>query len=452
MSDSIVRALTLYSLQLAVVLVLGALLPGLLRIRSPRLCLSYWYVLLAVALVVPFAALSANAPLPVDAGVVAVWVDDFVTVAASTASRGPTAVWILAVLALGAAARLSWVGLGARALSRMRREARELAPPTRVVEALADPLVKRTRYFLSPRISTPTTFGVLHPTVLVPEAFTELSSSEQEAVLCHELMHVKRRDWLAVVLEEAVRVAFWFHPGVWVVLRRISLSREEVVDREVVGVLSSRRGYLAALVRVAEAARRSRRLPMPAAAMLRGSDLRRRVRSLLTEEVPMSRSRFLISMTALAVLLGASIAIAALAFPLAAQEEGRTQGSQRAETRAIRLAQEDADEAPPVFVTGDVQKPVNIHRVAPQYTEEAREARIQGMVILQTIIDKEGNITDIKVMKGLPLGLSEAAMSAVRQWKYEPATLHGEPVAVYFNLTINFVLGDKKKDEEEGLA
>ncbi len=55
MSDDILRDLTLYSLQLAVVLGLGALLPGLLRIRSPRFCLRYWYVLLALAFIVPFA-------------------------------------------------------------------------------------------------------------------------------------------------------------------------------------------------------------------------------------------------------------------------------------------------------------------------------------------------------------------------------------------------------------
>ena len=94
----------------------------------------------------------------------------------------------------------------------------------------------------------------------------------------------------------------------------------------------------------------------------------------------------------------------------------------------------------PLFVTGDVKKPVKISDVQPQYTEIARKARIQGVVILQTIIDKNGNITDVKVLKNLPMGLGDAAVSAVRQWRYEPATLNGKPVAVYFNLTVNFQL------------
>ncbi len=97
-----------------------------------------------------------------------------------------------------------------------------------------------------------------------------------------------------------------------------------------------------------------------------------------------------------------------------------------------------AVETGPIYITGNVEKPVKLVSPQPRYTEIARKARIQGVVILQTIIDKEGNITNVKVLKGLPLGLTEAAVSAVRQWKYEPATLNGKPVAVYFNLTVKF--------------
>ena len=94
----------------------------------------------------------------------------------------------------------------------------------------------------------------------------------------------------------------------------------------------------------------------------------------------------------------------------------------------------------PIYVTGDVQKPEKLSAPPPQYTEIARKARIQGVVILQSIIDEEGNVTDVQVLKGLPMGLSEAAVAAVRQWKFKPATLNDKPVAVYFNLTVNFQL------------
>ena len=94
----------------------------------------------------------------------------------------------------------------------------------------------------------------------------------------------------------------------------------------------------------------------------------------------------------------------------------------------------------PIYVTGNVTKPVKIAEINPQYTEIARKARIQGMVILQATIDKQGDITDVKVLKGLAMGLSEAAVTAVKQWKFTPATLNGKPVAVYYNLTVNFQL------------
>jgi TonB family protein len=91
-------------------------------------------------------------------------------------------------------------------------------------------------------------------------------------------------------------------------------------------------------------------------------------------------------------------------------------------------------------VGGDVKAPVVVQRVEPQYPEEARRERVQGIVIVEAFIDKEGNVGDIEVLKPLPMGLDQAAVDAVRQWKFQPATMNGEPVNVVFNLTINFRL------------
>lgn len=94
----------------------------------------------------------------------------------------------------------------------------------------------------------------------------------------------------------------------------------------------------------------------------------------------------------------------------------------------------------PLHVGGDVRAPVKIHAPQPQYTPIARKARIQGVVIAQAVIDEEGNVASLEVLKGLPMGLSETAVEAMERWKFEPATLNGEPVAVYYNLTVNFRL------------
>jgi protein TonB len=92
----------------------------------------------------------------------------------------------------------------------------------------------------------------------------------------------------------------------------------------------------------------------------------------------------------------------------------------------------------PLQITGNVKAPVRIHAPDPIYPEEARQARVQGVVILQTIIDTLGQVTNVRVLKGLPSGLTEAAVDAVSQWRFDPATLEGEPVAVYYMVTVSF--------------
>ncbi len=94
----------------------------------------------------------------------------------------------------------------------------------------------------------------------------------------------------------------------------------------------------------------------------------------------------------------------------------------------------------PIRVGGDVKPPEKIVAPQPQYTEIARKARIQGVVIIEAIIDKQGNVTNVKMLKGLPMGLDQAAADAVKKWKFKPATLNGKPVAVIYNLTVNFRL------------
>ena len=80
-----------------------------------------------------------------------------------------------------------------------------------------------------------------------------------------------------------------------------------------------------------------------------------------------------------------------------------------------------------------------IHRVEPTYPPLARQARIQGLVLLRAIISKEGTIENLQVVSGHPL-LVQAAVDAVRQWRYRPYVLNGDPVEVETQVTVNFLL------------
>jgi len=95
----------------------------------------------------------------------------------------------------------------------------------------------------------------------------------------------------------------------------------------------------------------------------------------------------------------------------------------------------------PIRVGGDVKAPRVTSRTEPEYTDVARNARVSGVVIVEAIIDRHGNVDQVKVIKGLPMGLSESAERAVKKWKFKPGTLNGQPVDVIFNLTVNFKLG-----------
>jgi TonB family protein len=91
-------------------------------------------------------------------------------------------------------------------------------------------------------------------------------------------------------------------------------------------------------------------------------------------------------------------------------------------------------------VGGDVRAPIVVDRVEPLYSEQARKDRIAGVVILSALIDKTGVVRDVTILKNLPDGLGEAAVDAVKQWRFKPATRNGEPVDVVFNLTVMFKL------------
>jgi periplasmic protein TonB len=93
----------------------------------------------------------------------------------------------------------------------------------------------------------------------------------------------------------------------------------------------------------------------------------------------------------------------------------------------------------PIRVGGRVKPPKAIVQVHPEYPLLAKQARIQGQVQIDAILDEQGNVVEMRVVSGPPL-LHQAALDALKQWKYEPVYLNDQPIAVEMIVTINFQL------------
>jgi protein TonB len=94
---------------------------------------------------------------------------------------------------------------------------------------------------------------------------------------------------------------------------------------------------------------------------------------------------------------------------------------------------------PPIRLHAGITAPRKIVDVAPVYPSIAQVARKEGVVILETVIDAHGNVQSVRVLRSVPL-LDDAAVTAVRQWRFTPALLNGEPVPVVMTVTVNFKL------------
>ncbi|MGB8959226.1 MAG: energy transducer TonB [Candidatus Aminicenantales bacterium] len=99
-----------------------------------------------------------------------------------------------------------------------------------------------------------------------------------------------------------------------------------------------------------------------------------------------------------------------------------------------------------VRAVGDVKTPKLVRQVDPVYPEAARKARVEGTVIVEAKADENGDVVDARILRSIPI-LNQAAIDAVKQWKYEPLIIDGKPRKVIFTVTVRFSLkeGDKAK-------
>jgi TonB family protein len=586
-----------WSAQVAAIVAAALLALKLTRLDAPAVRYVFLRIVLAVCLLLPFVQPYALAPSgsgTTSSGVLrgpaapsgrrAPSADSQLIVGAG-ALFAPSQQWpaTLAVLLIaGAGARLLWIGAGVIRLRRLRRAGEaacvndacddlqriiEVSPTIRYVAALGQPV----------------TFGFRRPVVLLPESMKEEPASIQRAVLAHELWHVRRRDWIWTVAEEALRAVFWFHPAVWILLSRIQRTREEVVDELAILATGSRRNYLNALLAYAD-----RPSLIAATAFARRRHLMHRMILITKEKVMSARRVVTCGALAAAVVMAAGV-YSIHAFPLTESQAAESLPSLKpgpielqakpitpenpiprrtyhvpadypteaeaiglrsnvtvrltldesgriAETRIVGFATNIGDKfgmsmtsdstgrfsgkgfgaagvppelsrvspeqsraalervfdaalravrqwqyAPPaegpiafsvnvpvgaesvggmppppppppppggtaawqtsdaIRVGGDIKPPLKVYNVSPIYPPDAQSSRVQGVVIIEARIERDGSVSETRILRSIPM-LDDAAVDAVRQWKFTPTLLNGVAVPVIMTTTVNFVL------------
>ena len=377
-----------YALQIGLLVGLGALAPALLRLRMPRARLLCWQVLLVGCLALPW--IRPWRQEVVNASIQMSTV--FTTVAASATAR-PAVPWTeiaLWLLAAGVIIRLAWLGVGLTRLAAYRHRARrtplELVPPIPGVAVL-----------LSDEVSSPVTFGWRQPVVLLPASFASLSEKTREAILCHELEHVIRRDWLFTVAEEMVRSVLWFHPAVWWVIGEIQLAREQTVDQAVIEMTNSRESYVDALLLMAGASGQMDLAPAPM--FLRRRHLKKRLVEAMREArmTTISKTRSICLQTAAVAMVAAAFSLAAGTFRLSAAPQMVADGA---------------------GVAVNMNGSQLMHRSSVPYPSEALARGVEGTVVVQVKLDADGDVIDAMVLSG-PDELRKGVLQSVLGWHFD---------------------------------
>ncbi|MDP2052987.1 MAG: M56 family metallopeptidase [Acidobacteriota bacterium] len=406
--------LAAYSAQVAVLAVTAAAAAFLFRLDTPRVAVRYWQAVLAACFALPLLQTWTSEP-----GKVVQASIHFISTSTANATSGsrpidPAEV-ILAVVAAGIVLRLAWLGVGLRRLRSVARRAEPAASLAALSAQLQADLGARAELLLSDDVEGPATVGVRRAVILVPRRIVELPQAVQRAVLCHELMHVRRRDWLVTVAEEVWCAFLWFHPGVRLIASRACLARETLVDEAVITHTRDRRGYAEALLAFSN----SQPQLIGATALIGRRQLSQRI-SLIAQEVAMSRSR-------IASLLALSAAIVAAATLSAASSVPMVGALQAPEVQVHQPG-------------SGVTLPVVVKEVKPVYPRDVLPEKVQGSVWMRCVVLAGGTVGDIEVTRSLHPRLDREAVQAATQWEFKPGTKDGKPVAVEITLEMTFTL------------
>lgn len=334
----------------------------------------------------------------------------------------------LAVLWLAGIAVMSLRALGGWYLVQSRRRLATLPVPADLLRrchklqcrmAVASPV----RFALSRRIDVPMVIGWLRPVILIPvSALAGLSPQQLDALILHELAHIRRLDTVTNILLVAVETILFYHPAVWWVSRRVRIEREHCCDDFAVSACGDAVMYVEALTSL-ETRKAAGRMALAA----NGGKLKARAARLLDAQV--ETSRFSLSAVTGFVLLGLVAA-------------------------SVAMAQTKMTQAPGAYPSTDknpvMLRPIMETRQLPPYPRESLAFKEEGRVLVEVTVATDGTVSQAVVVG--PSGhqrLDAAAANFVKgYWRWHPATRAGKPVTANTRVSVLFKLKPKPETPE----
>ena len=374
------------TLRSTAVLGLAWLATALLRRASADVRSRIWRTALA-ATVLLFIPVPVPEPLRISSTALA-------DAAGSSSGAASSAPILLAVWMIGLALLLGRLGISLAVLIRLTRSATAFrGVDVRVTSALM----------------TPVTWGVFRPVILLPTYVLDWPAEKYAAMIRHEQAHIERRDWLWQTFAECLTAVLWFHPLVWLAAIRLRSETEHTADDRVLNDGTSASSYAQQLLDIA---RRLKQHPPHAAVAMtrRPRALESRIEAILDP----SRAR---------TGAGAPVRLAVML------------------TAGCLLLFLGACQSARIYKVAELQTPPKVvSKVEPNYTDDARTAKIQGPVVLSLMIDPQGRPNNIRVTKSLDKGLDQQAIDAIEKWHFAPGIKDGKAVRAAATIEVNFRL------------
>ena len=281
---------------------------------------------------------------------------------------------------------------------------------------------------ISSAIAGPVTVGLWRSMLLLPLHFAErIQDADLNAVMAHECAHMQRRDFAKNLLYRMVSLPVAYHPVLWLTLARVAESREVVCDAMAADLVAGGENYARSLLRLATIVTSGAPArTLHAIGIFDANTFERRVMRLTARRIEIGRRLRAVTVVA-CVAVGAATCASALALRMEIAAPGAAAAEQNEKTSTMKVSAG--------VMAGNV-----IYQKPPVYPSKAKAENdvLNGPVVLQAIINKEGLVEKLVVKQSLRADYDASALDAVREWRYKPYLLNGNPVEVETTITVNF--------------